>query len=913
MTMITPSYLGETIEYSSLHACRSTLEDPTIQAYGDVGLRVFRDMDFLVRDGDLRAAVAELMERGYERAENLTGAQTALIQRLHGQDFLVNKTIGIVVEPHTRLIPIKMAFDIDYAGLWRRAQHTTINGATMLMMAPEDTLLALSIHGGKEMWWSIKWAADIAAFIQSHPALEWKAVMERARRQGCARSVLLATALAQRYFASVIPHDIFEAQRADAEVAAMVGRIAQQWQSDEPAGPPSNKTVSLDRLRLHDGILRRARYIARTLLLPGDQHVHIVSLPRGLSFGYVPLKLAHDMLALPLWRAWRFAVAQTQRCKNSLVDSKLPLALLPLSAKARADVGRYRELRKVATDAIATDANNAGEWIKLGQVMSQFGRHPAALECYDRAVAMVPDNSSFWVKRRTAMRAIGKKPDLPASARDPQDARGWTIRAGGLMDLQRFAQAVDAADRALALEPGNRTAARIRIYSRMHACDWQSYENDKQRITDAVTAGLPLVSPIYHRSICDSEAEHLKLALLWAKTIPKPLKPAGAGGLESPSLSQDKIRIAYLSSDFGNHAISHAIAACVENHDRSRFETVAISLAASDGSEMRRRMEVAFDRFMEVQMMSDTDVATMLRDLQIDIAVDLNGYTGDKRTGILAHRPAPVQVNYLGHPGTMALPFMDYIIADRLIVPEEHKQFYTESVVYLPHAYLPADNTRLVDESTTDRSKAGLPETGFVFACFNIERKISPEIFDIWMQLLSAVEGSVLWLKSKNASAMVNLRREARARGVEPERIVFAPSVPEMSAHLARHRLADLFLDTLPYNAHVTACDALWAGVPMVTCLGNSFQARVAASVLHAVGLPELVTTSLEDYRELALDLAQNPERLAAIRTKLTHNRQTQPLFDSVRYTRNLESAFTTMWERQQRGEPPVSFAVAGR
>jgi predicted O-linked N-acetylglucosamine transferase (SPINDLY family) len=326
---------------------------------------------------------------------------------------------------------------------------------------------------------------------------------------------------------------------------------------------------------------------------------------------------------------------------------------------------------------------------------------------------------------------------------------------------------------------------------------------------------------------------------------------------------------------------------------------------------MRRRIEAAFDRFIDVQSMSDAAVARMLRELEIDILVDLNGFTGEMRGGILARRAVPVQVNYLGYPGTMGVPFIDYIIADHVVIPRENRIHYSEQVVYLPHAYLPNDRKRPITENTPSRIEVELPETGFVFACLNHSYKIGPEMFDVWMRLLRDIEGSVLWLRTTNAAAMSNLRREAEARGVAPERLVFAPAVSRTEDHLARLRAADLFLDTQPYNAHATACDALWAGLPVLTCPGNTFPARVAASLLHAVGLPELVTASLAEYEELARTLAQDPKRLAAIKAKLMRNRDTEPLFDTARFTRYLESAYTTMWERQQANLPPESFVVA--
>jgi len=369
--------------------------------------------------------------------------------------------------------------------------------------------------------------------------------------------------------------------------------------------------------------------------------------------------------------------------------------------------------------------------------------------------------------------------------------------------------------------------------------------------------------------------------------------------------------VAYLSTDFHTHAVASLIIGCFEHHDKRRFETVAVSLQPGDGSELRRRLEATFDRFIHAQHMSDAAIAQLLRKLEIDIAVDLNGYTGRIRSGILARRPAPVQVSYLGFAGTMDAPFIDYILADQIVLPEENKTHYRENIAYLPYSYMPADNSRKIGETIPTRAQAGLPQEEFVFACLSYVHKISPEIFDIWMRLLRTVNGSVLWLRSANAVAVGNLRREAALRGVSPDRLIFARPVASEADYLARLRLADLFLDTLPYNAHATASDALWAGLPLLTCAGRSFHSRVAASLLYAAGLPELVTTSLAQYEDAARSLATEPARLAALKTKLERQRHTSPLFDTARMTRDLEAAYTVMWERSERGEPPESFAVA--
>jgi protein O-GlcNAc transferase len=328
-----------------------------------------------------------------------------------------------------------------------------------------------------------------------------------------------------------------------------------------------------------------------------------------------------------------------------------------------------------------------------------------------------------------------------------------------------------------------------------------------------------------------------------------------------------------------------------------------------DESEIRQRIVSAFDQFYDVRTKSDEEVAKLLHELRVDIAIDLQGYTQDSRPGVLAYRPAPIQANYLGFPGTMGAEFLDYVIADRMVVPFEQQPFYTEKIVHLPDCYQVNDSKKNIAERTPTRQETGLPEKGFVFCCFNNNWKITPDVFSIWMRLLHAIEGSVLWLLGDNKNAEQNLRKQAQARGIDPSRLVFAGLLP-LDEHLARHRQADLFLDTLPYNAHTTASDALWTGLPLVTRLGESFAGRVAASLLNAIGLPELVTYSIEDYEALALRLAKDSSLLEEYRNRLAANRLAHPLFDTDRFRRHIEAAYTTMWETWQRGEAPKSFSV---
>ena len=610
---------------------------------------------------------------------------------------------------------------------------------------------------------------------------------------------------------------------------------------------------------------------------------------------------------------------ELKRYEEALAAFDKALQITPSSVEALSNrasllvrVKRHGEALASADRALALDPAYGAAWHNRGSALAGLKRHKEALASYDKALAVMPENSNTWNNRGATMLSLkqdeGALPYFETALRlKPEDADAWSNRARALSSLKRFPDAIADSDKALALDPGHAAATRIGVHSRLHSCDWQRRDEDKKRITAGLMAGSRVIETLDHRGLCDSESEHLAAARLWvAEECPAAPSPLWRGEL----YRHDKIRVAYLSTDFRAHAVAFLIVGIFEHHDKNRFETVAISFSRDDKSETRTRIETAFDRFIDVQEMNDAQVAALMHEMEIDIAIDLNGYTGDSRTGILALRPAPVQVNYLGYPGTMGAPYMDYIIADRSVIPEQHRIHYSEKIVYLPDAYQANDRKRRIADRTPIRAEAGLPEHGFVFASFNNSYKIGPEIFEVWTRLLRNVEDSVLWLLEDNAIAAANLKREAEARGVAAERLIFAPrTTPDQ--HLARQRLADLFLDTLPYNAHTTASDALWMGLPLVTCPASTFAGRVAASLLNAIGMPELVTASLAEYETLALKLAREPATLAAIKAKLAANRDTHPMFDTARFAKLLESAYATMWERGQRGEAPSSFSVS--
>jgi predicted O-linked N-acetylglucosamine transferase (SPINDLY family) len=393
----------------------------------------------------------------------------------------------------------------------------------------------------------------------------------------------------------------------------------------------------------------------------------------------------------------------------------------------------------------------------------------------------------------------------------------------------------------------------------------------------------------------DELSIQLKASQIWVGT------PSGDSSL-GPLKAQPpkaKIRLGYYSADFYNHATCMLMAELFEKHDKSKFELFAFSFGPDIKDPMRARVEAAFDQFIDVSTMSDKEIAEFSRMLGIDIAIDLKGSTKDHRFGIFSYRAAPVQVSYLGYPGTMGAEYIDYLIADKTLIPEESQKFYTEKIAYMPHSYQVNDRSRVISDRVFTKQEVGLPEEGFVFACFNSNYKITPDVFDVWARILNSVEGSVLWLFEENKTASANLRKEAQKRGLAQERLVFAPKM-ELSEHLARHKLADLFIDTLPCNAHTTASDALWAGLPVLTCMGESFASRVAASLLNAIEMPELITSSLEEYEELAIALGNDHQRVLALKQKLELNRLTTPLFDSSLFTKDIENLYVKMSQLSQ-------------
>ena len=365
-----------------------------------------------------------------------------------------------------------------------------------------------------------------------------------------------------------------------------------------------------------------------------------------------------------------------------------------------------------------------------------------------------------------------------------------------------------------------------------------------------------------------------------------------------------KIRIGYYSADFREHAMSYLLANLFEQHDKTKFELIAFSFGSGKNDEIRNRISSSFDKFIDVNLKSDKEIFQLSRDLKIDIAVDLMGFTQNSRFNIFFQRCAPIQVNYLGYPGTLSANCIDYLIADKILIPKENQKYFSEKIVYMPDSYQVNDSKRKISDKIFTKKELNLPEDGFVFCCFNQSYKITPYVFDIWMRLLRRVEGSVLWLMKDSDIGLNNLKNEAQKRGVEPDRMIFAEKMSNVE-HLARHRLADLFIDTFPYTAHTTCSDALWSGLPVITKMGESFVSRVSASLLTAIGLSELITKTEKDYEELIFKIANNKSLLSELKKKLNKNRPIKPLFNTKLFANNIESAFQIMHERY-RSKVPV-------
>ena len=538
----------------------------------------------------------------------------------------------------------------------------------------------------------------------------------------------------------------------------------------------------------------------------------------------------------------------------------------------QAELGSYQQAHQLFQRALAISPHHPVTYRNLGSLLITTHQWQGAQAVFDRAIALNPNDAEAHFSRAIALSKLGCDDDALAES-----------------------------DAALALDADAGLAACFSFFALARRCEWRDRATRLAQL-ERMCRGDAQLDPFVLLLAFDDPALQLRAA----KAVASPLKPA----MYRPHPQHDRLRIAYLSQDFHEHPVAHHIVGVAEHHDRTAVECIGVCLAPGPDSPIRNRLRQSFDRFIEAGTRSDYEIARMIADEGVDIVVDLSGYTSGGRTPLLSYRPAPVAAGYLGYPGTLGAPYLDYIIADTEVIPEGAEASYAECIVRLPDAFFPADTRGRIDPPAPSRLQAGLPQEGFVFCAFNNSFKITPDVFDIWMRLLQGVERSVLWLNIASGAARDNLRRESQARGVHTDRLIFAERTEGRDEHQARIRLADVFLDTFPYGAHSTANDMLWAGVPVITCRGRSFASRVAASQLKAFGAGELVVDDLQAYEAIAFALARAPERLAVLRDKLVRHRNTQPLFDMDRLCRHLEAAYRQMWQVYSKGLKPESFSV---
>jgi protein O-GlcNAc transferase len=745
-------------------------------------------------------------------------------------------------------------------------------------------------------------------------------------------------------------------------------------QGNGEAGPPSismtaepSKSVDLDEVfvravALHEqGQLDQAVQLYRVILETDRRHIgslnnlailcfqrgkveEAVSLIRAVVRLRPDLPVAHNTLGIALRHLGRLDEAEAS-CREALrltpdyaeahntlgetlmaqgrhaeaeVCCREALRLQPEYAEAHNNLGimlislgRPQEAEVCCREAVRLNPSNARAHLNLSTALVSLGRLDEAENCCREAVRLNSGNAEAHGNLGTVLVALGRLKEAEACYREaarlsPGNPVAHTNLGNTLVLEEKLSEAIASFERAAALKPDDADAVANWFYLKQRICDWSGHRKDHERFRIGLQGQASPTVAFKLLAASSTAEEQFSYACRVAATLAVPKSAEFSHRAFQP---RQRLRIGYFSSSFHAHATTYLISGLIEQHDRGRFEIIGYSASPGDTSAARSRLAAAFERFVDISTLNDFETAQLIHTDAVDVLVNLDGFKLNARPKVFAYRPAPIQVNYLGYPCTMGAEFIDYIIADPFVVPPDQQPFFSERLVHLPDCYQCNDNKREIAENTPSRAECGLPETGFVFCCFNDSYKMTPTFFNIWMRLLHAVPASVLWLLDANSCAKSNLAREAGARGIAAERLVFAARLP-LREHLARHRLADLFLDTLPYNAHVTASDALWAGLPVLTCAGQTFAGRVAGSLLWSVGLSDLITTSLDEYEGLALRLALDRRSLAKLRSRLVENLRISPLFDTRRSARHLEAAYMQMCEIGRAGLQPTAFSV---
>jgi len=560
---------------------------------------------------------------------------------------------------------------------------------------------------------------------------------------------------------------------------------------------------------------------------------------------------------------------------------------------------------KSVSQAIKISPNNAALYCNRGILLSEQKNYKQSIKDYNKAIELQPSAYEPYLNRANCLQNLRQ---FEAAIRDydlainikPDLGEAYFNRGNAFKQIKLLREAVSSYRKALQLSPNLPFLFGTYFQTLMMCSDWANYSSNLLLYESQIEDGRKVAIPFEPLAFSDKPHLHLKAAQVFSQYN----YPSTTPNLVEPFSKNQKIRIGYFSADFRNHATSSLIAELFELHNTDKFEIYGFSIGPSSSDEMRQRISLSFYKFFDLCDAADREILDLSRDLNIDIAIDLNGYTQYSRPGIFKQRAAPIQINYLGYPGTMGVDCYDYIISDEYIIPKSSCSLYTEKIIYLPHTYQVNDSKRIIGSKEYSKTELGLPETGFIYCCFNNNVKINPPIFDVWMRILLAVQGSVLWLYESNECALINLKNEAEKRGVNPERLIFAKPL-QSEDNLSRLGLADLFIDTMPYNAHTTASDALWVGLPVLTCSGESFASRVAGSLLNAIELPELIMPSLWEYEKTAIELALNPFMIKALKKKLKMKINGTPLFNCKLFVKHLESAFMEAYMNHRIGKLP--------
>ena len=613
------------------------------------------------------------------------------------------------------------------------------------------------------------------------------------------------------------------------------------------------------------------------------------------------------------------ALCQLKQFEKAIENYSKAIQISPLDpifhfnmGNALVEVKRYEDALESFSKAIDLKPDYSGALFNRGDTLIKLNQLEAAIESFNAVIEIEPQSAIAFFNKGNALLSLKQFHAAAANftmaiSLRPDFAEAYHNAGVVMADLRQPDAANISYLKALEINPNLDFLFGTCLHNKMMLCDWSHLAEGLNYYESAIADHKKISLPFAAVTLLDNPNLQFKAAKVFNDTKYPRTKTLGE---IKKNKSDGKIRVAYYSADFFKHATSYLIAQLFELHDKDSFEFYGFSFGLNIKDEMQTRVAAAFTKFIDVSTKSSIEVAKLSRELKIDIAIDLKGYTKDNRTEIFALGCAPIQVNYLGYPGTMASDYIQYIIADKILVPENLQSFYSEKIVYLPNSYQVNDSKRKIASKILNKKDFGLPEDGFIFCCFNNNYKITPEVFNTWMRIIKSVDGSVLWLLEDNPTASRNLIREAEARGVSGERLIFGGRL-EVDDHLARHQLADLFLDTLPCNAHTTASDALWTGLPVLTCLGNSFAGRVAASLLAALDLQGLITNDLSDYEELAIKLATQPDMLQKIKTELNANKLKKPLFDTKLFAKEIETAYKLIYKRHQEGLEPDHIYVA--